>query len=74
MNANRLKGKLVENELTYADVADVLGISRISVINKINGKSKIGFTAFEAGKIAQVLNLSPDETVGIFFSPKQDLK
>ena len=74
MNTNRLKGKFVENELTYTDVANLLGISRISVVNKINGKTKSGFSAFEASRISQMLNLTASETLDIFFDQQQDLK
>lgn len=74
MSNNRLKGKLVEKEMTYQDVADILGISRVAFHNKINGKTAIGFTTFEASKIAEALNLSADETMSIFFSQKQDCR
>ncbi len=36
---NKLKGFLVEKQLTYLDVANTLNISITAVMNKINGTS-----------------------------------
>ncbi len=40
MNYLRLKGKLIEKELTYKDCATAIGISVTSFSKKVNGSSK----------------------------------
>lgn len=46
---NRLKGAIREKELTYADVAGMLGISKATLCRKINGESD--FYMSEADKL-----------------------
>lgn len=36
---NKFKGWLVENNLTYSDIGDVLGLNKTTVSLKINGQS-----------------------------------
>ena len=50
---NKVKGKLREKGMTYQDVADELGLSVVSVDNKINGKSD--FLITEAVAVAKML-------------------
>lgn len=41
MNANKLKGKIVEQGLSIAKVADLIGMHRSSLYRKINGHEKM---------------------------------
>ena len=59
---NKFKGKLREKELTYRDLAGILGISEVSVNHKINGTSD--FFISEAKTIEQAYGIS----VSIFFA------
>lgn len=65
MNLAKLKGVLVEKGGTYADMAEVLGISKTTVVNKLSGRSD--FDINEANKIANWLGLSTEERLDIFF-------
>lgn len=64
MNTNKLKGKLRECNMNYAEVAAKVGISVASLNNKMNGKSK--FYIDEIEKISKVLSLSDTEKIDIF--------
>lgn len=64
MNANKLKGKIVENGLNIAKTADLIDIHRSSFYRKLNGFDT--FTVNEATKIKEVLNLTNLEALEIF--------
>ena len=64
MNVAKLKGKLRECGISYANAADNLDLSRASFNNKINGRSK--FYIDEIEKLGHVLNLSDAEKIDIF--------
>jgi len=66
MSANKLKGKLRENQLTYEKCAEKLGITITALSNKLNGKSV--FTVPEAVKLAEILGLTKTESIDIFFA------
>ena len=66
MNLNKIKGKLKENNLTYADISLTLGISRTAFNDKINGKRK--FYVDEIKEISKKLNLTDEEKINIFLS------
>lgn len=66
VNLAKLKGVLVEKGRTYADMAEVLGISKTTVVNKLSGRSD--FDINEANKIANWLGLSTEERLDIFFA------
>lgn len=51
---NKVKGKIREKGMTYQDVAEKLGLSYVSVSDKINGKSD--FLVSEAVQVAQMLS------------------
>lgn len=48
---NKFKGFLRENNLTYVDVGDLLGLSRATVGNKINGFSDFKLCEIEVMKL-----------------------
>lgn len=67
MNSRLLRSVMVLNNDTNKDLADFLGISEVSVSNKIN---EVG-TEFKQGEIALIkkrYNLSPEQVEEIFFS------
>lgn len=67
VNTRVLRGKIVEKKTTISDVAFKMGIDKATLYRRIaNGES---FTIGEAEKIAEILDLSHDEAVSIFFSP-----
>ena len=72
MNANKLKGKLVEKNIGYQKIAEMIGISKVTFSNKVNGKTARGFSASEASKISEILDLSGEESLEIFFNNKLD--
>ncbi len=66
MNYLRLKGKLIEKELTYKDCATAIGISVTSFSKKVNGSSK--FYIEEASLLSKMLELTKDEKIDIFLN------
>ena len=66
-NMNKLRGKLVENEISVEELADKIGVTRSTIYRKIstNGDS---FTVGEANKIVDILHLTAEEAVAIFFA------
>ena len=67
VNINKLKGKIVERELTVEKLADILGMDKSTLYRKIssNGDS---ISIKEADAISKALSLSLDEVNAIFFS------
>jgi len=66
-NMDKLRGKLVENRVTVDELADRMGVTRSTVYRKMstNGDS---FTVGEANKIVEILHLTSEEAVAIFFA------
>lgn len=67
INTNMLKGKIVENGLSVADVAKSIGISTASMYRKINncGETMLIKDAYAVGKL---LHLTSEEMNSIFFA------
>ncbi|WP_346698616.1 helix-turn-helix transcriptional regulator [Thomasclavelia spiroformis] len=65
-NESRLKAKLVEMGFSYEYCAKELGISKNTFTKKINNVEK--FSIPQANKLAEILKLSQEEKVLIFFS------
>lgn len=64
MKASKLRGKMAENGLNITRVAELLDVSQATVSNWLktgNIKSK------HMRDLISVLNLSPEETISIFF-------
>lgn len=59
MNAQKLKGKILEMERNYEDCANALGISRSAFYKKISGRNK--FYIDEADKLGDFLNMTDEE-------------
>lgn len=64
MNTNVLKSELALHEMTVAELAAVLSMSKAAMYRKLSGKSE--FTRLEIAKIVQVLGLTEDKMMGIF--------
>lgn len=67
VNINKLKGKIVENNLTIEKLADLIGIDRSTLYRKFGNKGE-NFTIKEANLIAKALNLTAAEVNSIFFA------
>lgn len=61
----RLKGLMAERGLTVVQLAHILGVSRQTASDKVNGNTKINLT--EAQAIAKALNMNKEERDSIFF-------
>lgn len=66
MNANKLKGKIIENGLNVAKTADLINIHKSSFYRKLNGFDT--FTVSEAAKLKEILGLTNLEALDIFLS------
>ncbi len=66
INVLKLKAKMVEKGYTQLDMADCLNISRFSFNLKINNKRL--FTLLEVQKISELLGLTEQEIIIIFFT------
>lgn len=66
MNANRLKGKIVEKGLNIAKTAELTGINKSSLYRKLNGFEKL--TVGDAVKLKNALGLTDLEALDIFLT------
>jgi transcriptional regulator with XRE-family HTH domain len=67
LNINKLKGKIVEQGMSVADVAEKIGMDRSSLYRKLNSHDS-SLLVKEANAIVSVLSISPEEATAIFFS------
>lgn len=65
-NSNKLRGKMVERQVTNESLAFRLGINPATLYRKITGKSD--FTRIEIQKITDILALTMQEVKDIFFA------
>lgn len=68
INYAKLKGLMAERGLTVVSLAHILGVSRQSASDKVNGKARITLT--EAQTIAKALNMDKEERDMIFFNER----
>lgn len=66
VNINKLKAKMVENEINASQLASKLGLDRGTVYRRFNDGEN--FSIKEASEIARILKLTADEFNDIFFS------
>ncbi len=66
VNANKLKGRIVEQGRSIEDLAGLIGMHRSTLYRKIAGD--FPFTVDEAGQIVTLLDLSNEDAISIFFS------
>lgn len=67
VNINKLKGKIVENELSIEKLAKEIGMDKSTLYRKLNSEGE-HILIKEANLIVKKLNLTPEEAVSIFFS------
>jgi len=65
-NALKLRGKMVEKQITVEMMASRLGINPVTLYRKTTGKSE--FTRSEIQVITDILALSMQEVKDIFFA------
>lgn len=70
MNTALLKAAMTKNQDTQATLASALGMSLSRINAKINETAGAGFTQNEITAIVQRYQLSNDEAMAIFFTPK----
>ena len=67
LNANKLKGKIIERGFTISELAEILNIDKSTLYRRLGGGSA-HLTIREADKIVETLSLSSEEAGAIFFS------
>lgn len=67
VNVNKLKGKIVENEMTIEKLSKKIGIDKATLYRKLGAGGET-ITIKEANLIVAALNLSRDEAGTIFFA------
>ena len=67
MNTRKLKAKLVEKDVSIADLATLLNVDKSTVYRKLN-KSGQTFTVSDVDKIAKALCLTYNDINEIFFT------
>lgn len=67
MNAQKLHGKIVERGMTIKSFARAMNMHEATVYRKFKKNSRRGFTVEEAIKVSEVLSLSKDDIMAIFF-------
>lgn len=63
---NEFRAALARKNMTLDDIAKALDVTTPTVSRKVNGQGD--FFRYEIEKIRQVLNLTPEETLNIFFA------
>lgn len=61
-----LKEKISDSKMTMVGIAEVSGIDRVTLYNRLNGKGE--FTVSEAEGLSKALHLTKPERDKIFFS------
>ena len=67
VNVNKLKGKIIENGLTIALLAEKIGVDRSTLYRKLNNDGET-LLVKDANSIVAALHLTADEAMAIFFS------
>lgn len=67
INMNKLKGKMVEKDVTTEMLAEKLGMSRSTLYRKLSNNGDTLFVK-EANIIVDALGLTSEEATSIFFS------
>ncbi|MEK4302433.1 helix-turn-helix transcriptional regulator [Oceanobacillus sp. FSL W8-0428] len=67
MNVNKLKGKIVEKEMSITQLAKEIGIDRSSLYRKLNNEGDT-LSIKEANRIVEILGLTREESIAIFFN------
>lgn len=65
LNERELKAEIFRNGLTVKELSSKMGLSKSALYNKINNKIK--FNIEDVEKIIELLNLTEEQVVKIFF-------
>ena len=66
VNVQLLRGKIEEKGINVAEVATQMGMDKATLYRRLSNAET--FTIGEVGKIAEILHLTHDEAVSIFFN------
>lgn len=66
VNTRLLRGKIEEKGTNISEVAAKMGVDKATLYRRIQNSET--FTIGEVGKITEILSLTKDEAVSIFFS------
>lgn len=66
MNLNKLKGKMVERQVTTEELAKVIGVSYATLLRRFNAPAT--FTVREVSAITNALGLDIKDANSIFFN------
>lgn len=67
VNIRKLKAKLVENDISIIELANIIGVDKSTVYRKLN-KSGENFTVKDVEKISKALSLTYEDINDIFFT------
>ena len=67
----RVKNLMINRGIKRSYLAKKLRISYNTLTNKLNGKSE--FSAYQISMIKDILNLSDELSINVFFNPKYDI-
>ena len=67
VNIRKLKAKLVENDISIIELANIIGVDKSTVYRKLN-KSGENFNVKDVEKISQALSLTYEDINDIFFT------
>ena len=66
MNVNDLKAEIARNNLTVPKLAEMMGLDKKTLYSRISGET--AFKQPEIAAISQILNLSEESIIRIFFA------
>ena len=66
MNTNDLKAEIARNNLTVPKLAELMGIDKKTLYSRISGET--AFKQTEIAQISQILKLTEDAIIRIFFA------
>ena len=65
---SKLLGRMREKGITQEKLAEMIGISGVTMSKKLNGKSE--WTQVEINKVCEILEIDPADIPVYFFTPK----
>ena len=66
MNINDLKAEIARNSLTVPKLAEMIGLDKKTLYSRLSGET--AFKQPEIAAISQILNLSEESIIRIFFA------
>lgn len=65
---SKLLGRMKEKGITQEKLAEMIGVSGVTMSKKLNGKSE--WTQVEINKVCEILEIDPADIPVYFFTPK----